>query len=844
MNGVRIHTYVHQIMPLNGYFVYVDVQAVLNGSHTALGRSVVLTRGTLSSESSGGHNLDQPTDTKKLPQNITFSIEVPRHYISCLENQQQQLEVQLKVHHAVMHVDREKSEIVIIPCQGNEKIKDWQSHCKIAVELYLESLNTETLIIPSDKKDLMSPLIDTTIQTEKSLNIEYVEDRSLLIISGEQKEVSRVKKHLEDACKSIVKETITVDDQKHFLFINVKIEELLSSHSAVKATINPDNQTVTVLGFKDKCDKFIDDLTKLKRNLQSVQVSVTSMFTQFLSQQVGKDLVQYYLQEFRSEVATYFDTEGNLFVLGSSDSTAANDLATKIQNGLGCTHVSYPVLFQKSIETTAWTTLSACLEAKHLIQIRVLKNEINIIGDSQMSSLAKKEIEQFIETECWSERCFPLCDAQWRCIRTHFSKKWKKLEHKLNKESKIELMLPSINEKDPCIIIKGEKPTVASMEKEVEALLGLVVSSSNPIKETRLGVVKYFCSEKGRGKIQLIELQQQSCVQVDIKENFSKQLTVASSSLQCSKVSSSAMVGGKQSTAIEVTSSKQEATTSDTIQCSKVCSGVTAEGKFVTLYHGDITTLSVDVMVNVTNTNLQHTEGVALAIANREGPCIQKDCNAYLQTVPGINEGDVIFAKSVGSLSCKSLIHVISPTWRGGTANERSILSSTCLKALEAAAANNFQTVSLPVIGAGVFGFPVGISVKIMIETVIKYSQTNPSTSVREIAFVMFYQDEVDEFSEEMKQASLIVKAADTATSIEDTYDIIDEEEVMTTGCHFAIDNDNIPHESVSANQTVGNQNFEVFQMIEVHKGNLLEHPVSLLLPQLLADNNVYIYQE
>ena len=124
MNCVRTHTYVHQIMPLNDYFVYVDVQAVLNGSHSSLGSSVVLTRGTLSSESSGDHNLDQPTGTKKLPQNITFSIEVPRHYISCLENQQQQLEVQLKVHHAVMHVDREKSEIVIISCQGNEKIKD------------------------------------------------------------------------------------------------------------------------------------------------------------------------------------------------------------------------------------------------------------------------------------------------------------------------------------------------------------------------------------------------------------------------------------------------------------------------------------------------------------------------------------------------------------------------------------------------------------------------------------------------------------------------------------------------------------------------------------------------
>ena len=263
------------------------MQAVLNGRHTTSGKCVVLTGGTLSSEPSADHNLDQPTNTMNLPQNTTFSIEVSRHYISCLKNHQQQLEARLKVHHAAIHINREKGEITIIPCEGNEMIMDWQSHCKTAVDLYLENLNTEALIIPLDKKDLMSPLINTVIQTEKSLNIEYVEDRSLVIITGEQNEVNRVKKQLEGACKSIVKETVSIDDKKHFLLINVKIDELRSSHSEVKATVSSNNQTVTVFGFKDKCNKFIDDLMKMKSKIQTVQVLVTSMFTQFLSQQAG-----------------------------------------------------------------------------------------------------------------------------------------------------------------------------------------------------------------------------------------------------------------------------------------------------------------------------------------------------------------------------------------------------------------------------------------------------------------------------------------------------------------------------------------------------------------------------
>ena len=780
-----------------------------------------------SSESSAGRGIDQPADSvlseQKLAQNTTFPIEVPKHFIMCLKNQQEQLEAQLKVYHAVMHVYKEKNEVTIIPCQGNERIKDWQSLCENVIKIYLETLKTETVSIPLDKKDLMRPLIDTTLQTEKSLNIEYVEERSLVIIAGKQNEVNRVRKQLEDAYKSIINETIPIKDNKHFLFINVKIDELLSSHPEVKATIISDMQSVTVLGFRDKCDDFIDDLTKLKSKMQPVQVLVTSVFTHFLSQQVGKDLLQYYLQEFQSEVATYFDTEGNLFILGTSGSSAANDLAAKIQNSLCYTHVPYPVFFQKSIEGAAWTALSASLERKHLIQICVLKNKIEIIGDSHMSSLAKKEIEQIIETECWSERCFQLCNAQWRCINTHLGKKWKRLEQKLKKEKKIQLMLPSINDKELCIVIKGDKDIVALLEKEVKTFLTLVVSSPNSIKQIRQGVVKYFCSEKGRAAVKLIESQQRSCVQIDVKDNFQKPFNP-----QCSKMcSSTAVLEARQSSAqIDKKETRPMIIASNMSQCSKVCSGTTREGKTVTVYHGDITTLSADVIVNVTNTNLKHTGGVALAIANKGGSCIQQDSDAYLQTVSAINEGDVIFTTNIGNLLCKSLIHVVSPTWRGGTANERSILSSACFKALDVAAAKSFQTVLLPVIGSGKYGFPVGICAKIMIETIVKYSQTNPSASIKEISFVTFYQHEVNEFFEEMKQTALVTDSepADIA-SIED-YVIVDE--MPATGNNSADSGVNMQQPlTAPANPPIDNQSFNVFQNIEVHKGNLLDHSVS-----------------
>ena len=813
--------------------IMLAVQTVLSGKHTTLGKHVVLTRCTASSESTAGHGLHQPTGSvfseQKLTQNITFSIEVPKHFMMCLKNQQQQLEAQLKVYHAVMHLYKEKSEVAIIPCQGNERITDWQSLCENVIKIYLDSLKTETVSIPLDKKDLMHPLIDATIQTEKLLNIEYVEERSLVITAGEQNEVNRVKKKLEDAYKSIINETVSIKDKKHFLLLNVKKDELLSSHPEVRATINSDTQSVTVLGFRDKCDKFIDGLTKLKGKMQAVPVMVISVFTQFLSQQVGEDLLYYYLQEFQSEVATYFDAEGNLFILGISGSSAAHDLAIKIQNSLCFIHVPYPVFFQKSIDSATWTALSTSLERKHLIQICVLESEIKIIGDSQMSNLAKKEIEQIIETECWSESCFHLCNAQWRCINTHLGSKWRRLKHKLKKESKIQLMLPNDDDKDPCIVIKGDKAIVALLEKEVEAFLALVVFSPNPIKQIRHGVVKYFCSKDGRAAVGLIESQQRSCVQIDVKENFQR-----SSNVQNGKMCSSTVVlqAKQPSVQIDMKETWQPIVASNISKCSKVCSGATVEGKTVTVYHGDITTLSADVIVNVTNTNLKHTEGIALAIASKGGSCIQQDSDDYLQTVPAVNEGDVIFTTSVGNLSCKSLIHVVSPTWRGGTTNERSILSSSCFEVLEVVAAKNFQTVVLPVIGSGKYGFPVGICVKVMIESVVKYSQTNPSAPIKEISFVAFYKHEVNEFFEEMKQMfqttfKLGTKAAADIASIEDSFVIIDE--MAATENNSADNGVNIQQPSTAPTDlSINNQGFNVFQYIEVYEGNLLDYSVSL----------------
>ena len=94
----------------------------------------------------------------------------------------------------------------------------------------------------------------------------------------------------------------------------------------------------------------------------------------------------------------------------------------------------------------------------------------------------------------------------------------------------------------------------------------------------------------------------------------------------------------------------------------------------------------------------------------------------------------------------------------------------------------------------------------------------------------MFHQHEVTIFCKEMKQllpTALVTKATDVS-SVKDSY--VSTDKAGATGNYSANSSVNIQLASVvPSNQTVVDQNFDVFQNIEVHKGNVLDFPVSSL---------------
>jgi len=88
-------------------------------------------------------------------------------------------------------------------------------------------------------------------------------------------------------------------------------------------------------------------------------------------------------------------------------------------------------------------------------------------------------------------------------------------------------------------------------------------------------------------------------------------------------------------------------------------------GQTIQIVQGDITTESVDVIVNAANEHLQHGGGVAWAISKKGGPAIQTESDAWIRQHGLVSHAHPAWT-SGGLLPAKYVIHAVGPVWGDG----------------------------------------------------------------------------------------------------------------------------------------------------------------------------------
>ena len=135
--------------------------------------------------------------------------------------------------------------------------------------------------------------------------------------------------------------------------------------------------------------------------------------------------------------------------------------------------------------------------------------------------------------------------------------------------------------------------------------------------------------------------------------------------------------------------------------------------KIITVHCGDITQLTVDVIVNAANAQLAGGGGVDGAIHRAAGPELYVAC----RKIGGCPTGEVRVTPAF-NLSAKAIFHAVGPVWHGGKQGEAELLASCYRQCMNLLEQKSFASIAFPAISCGVYGYPIEQAARIAVKEV------------------------------------------------------------------------------------------------------------------------------
>jgi O-acetyl-ADP-ribose deacetylase len=145
----------------------------------------------------------------------------------------------------------------------------------------------------------------------------------------------------------------------------------------------------------------------------------------------------------------------------------------------------------------------------------------------------------------------------------------------------------------------------------------------------------------------------------------------------------------------------------------------------------DVTTLTVDAIVNAANEALLTGGGVDGAIHDAAGPELLEACMRIPEVRPGVRcpTGEARITPAF-ALPARLVIHTVAPVWWGGDSGEEELLRACYRSVFDAAAKHDVKSIAIPGLGCGAFRYPLSRAAKIAVEESVAAVRNNPGLEV------------------------------------------------------------------------------------------------------------------
>jgi O-acetyl-ADP-ribose deacetylase (regulator of RNase III) len=160
----------------------------------------------------------------------------------------------------------------------------------------------------------------------------------------------------------------------------------------------------------------------------------------------------------------------------------------------------------------------------------------------------------------------------------------------------------------------------------------------------------------------------------------------------------------------------------------------------------DITTLTVDAIVNAANSSLLGGGGVDGAIHRAAGPELLAEC----RQLGGCPTGEARITRGY-RLAATFVIHTVGPVWRGGSSGEPTQLESCYRNSLALAVENGVTTIAFPCISTGIYGYPPADAAMIAVASTRKFL-SGTDHDIRVLTFCCFSADDLGVYGKLLEQ--------------------------------------------------------------------------------------------